>query len=80
MQSTTNNGIAYCVGGVLALIVGIFMLGIPCGVTAIYLGNQGIKHGATTFGKIVNVSGWIETVGTALGIVAMIAAQSSGAH
>jgi len=76
-KSKVNDGVSYCVWGVVALIVGLFILGIPCGVTAIYLGNQGIKNGATMFGRIVNVSGWVEVVVTALGVLAMIS-QSSG--
>ncbi|MFQ5859849.1 MAG: hypothetical protein ACE5LU_30000 [Anaerolineae bacterium] len=71
-EPTTNDGIGYCVGGVVALIVGYFALGIVMGLLAVHLGNRGIEHGATTFGTIVKVGGWLETILTGVGIVAMI--------
>ncbi len=73
--STSNTGgIGYCWAGVAALVVGIFVLAIPMGILAIYLGSEGIKRGATVFGMIVKVGGWAEIVLTAIGILAMIAA------
>jgi hypothetical protein len=69
---SANDGIGYCVGGLVALIVGYFAFGLLMGPLAIHLGNQGIEHGATTFGKMVKVAGWAETLLTGLGIVAMM--------
>ncbi|MDZ7292891.1 MAG: hypothetical protein ONB44_24125 [candidate division KSB1 bacterium] len=70
-----SNGIGYCIGGSVALIVGLFVFGIPCGLLAISLGKKGIAHGANVFGAIVKVGGWIEVVATFIGFVFMMGAQ-----
>ena len=50
---------SHLLNGVIALIVGLFAFGIFMGLLAVQLGNKGIEHGATTFGKIVKVAGWL---------------------
>lgn len=57
--STNNNASAYWIGGIIALVVGWFVLGIPCSLLAIHLGGKAIEHGAKTAGKIVRWSGWV---------------------
>ena len=52
--------IAFIVGGLLALIVGIFVFGIPCSLLAIHLGKAGISHGATTFGTVTSWIGGVD--------------------
>ena len=74
-----NDGINYCMWGVAALVVGLLIFGIPCGLLAAHLGGEGVKHGATTFGAIVKLGGWAEVIMTILGIV-VIAAGHSGMH
>jgi hypothetical protein len=66
------SGIRHCVWGVMALVVGIFVFGIPCGLLAIRLGSVGATHGAPTFGTVVKLGGWTEIILTAIGLVAMI--------
>ena len=78
-STTANDGISYCVWGMVALIVGLFIFGIPCGLLATHLGSEGIKHEAVTFGTVVKVGGWAEVIITALGIVAMMAGNA-GVH
>ena len=70
----TISGSRHCVGGVIALGVGIFAFGIPCGLLALYLGSEGIKRGATTFGTVVKLGGWAEIVLTAIGVIATVTA------
>ena len=59
-----------CVWGAIALGMGLFVLGIPCGLLAIYLGSAGVKQGATTFGTVVKVGGWAELILTVVRLVA----------
>jgi hypothetical protein len=70
---STSSGVGYCVWGVIALIVGIFFAGIPLGLAAAHLGNEGINYGSMTFGKAVRAAGWIEVIVTIIGLVAMLA-------
>jgi hypothetical protein len=49
-----------CLGAVVALVVGLFALGILMEPLAVALGNAGSKRDATTFGTVVVVRGWIE--------------------
>jgi hypothetical protein len=72
----TESGTGYCVGGVVALVVGFFFFGIICGPLAIYLGSVGIKRGATTFGTVVKYCGWAEIGLSIIGIIAMVAAHA----
>lgn len=76
-STDTTDGLGYCLGGVAALLVGFFICGIPCGLLALRLGNEGIKRGATTFGRVVKVGGWVETIGTTLVLGATLAAAAS---
>jgi hypothetical protein len=76
-STDTSDGLGYCLGGMAALLVGFFIFGIPCGLLAIRLGNEGIKRGATTFGPVVKVGGWVETLGTTLVLGATLAAAAS---
>lgn len=78
-STSANDGISYCVWGVVALVMGVFIFGIPCGLLAAHLGSEGIKHEAVTFGTVVKVGGWTEVIITALGIVAMTLGNP-GAH
>jgi hypothetical protein len=71
---STQNGIGYCVGGLAALLVGLVAFGLLCGPLAIYLGREGSKRGATTFGTVVKVGGWAETLVTALSVLALLGA------
>ena len=63
-----------CVWGRIALGVGIFAFGIPCGLLALYLGSEGIKRGAPTFGTVVKLGGWAEIILTAIGVIATVTA------
>ncbi len=77
MNPTTNqsgdDGVVYCVAGVVALIIGLFVLGILLAPLGVYLGYRGAKQGAATFGGVVIVAGLIETVVTVFGILALLA-------
>jgi len=68
-----KSGLAYCWAGVAALVVGFFVLGIVMGPLAIHLGGEGVKRGNMVFGNIVKLGGWVETILTVIGILAMIA-------
>lgn len=68
-----GNAVAYCWAGIAALVVGFFVLGVVMGPLAIHLGSEGIRRGAPVFGTVVKLGGWIETVLTVIGILAMIA-------
>lgn len=69
----TNNATAYCVGGLAAVIVGLVILGIPLSALAIYLGREGRKRGAQTFGMVVLCLGALELVVTTLMFLALAA-------
>jgi hypothetical protein len=71
--TSANNASAYCVGGVAAVIVGLLILGIPCSLLAIFLGREGYKRGAQTFGKVVVGLGAAELILTTLMFVAIVA-------
>lgn len=47
--TSTSEGVSYCLWGVVALIVGLFIFGIPCGLLATHLGKEGVNHGSSTF-------------------------------
>ncbi|MFA4029328.1 MAG: hypothetical protein GDYSWBUE_002208 [Candidatus Fervidibacterota bacterium] len=48
-------------------------MGIVMGPLAIHLGGEGVKRGNMVFGNIVKLGGWVETILTVIGILAMIA-------
>lgn len=68
----TDRAHAYCAYGVIALIVGWFILGIPCGLLAAHWGQAAIDHGARGFGAFVRVCGWIEVALSVIGIVLIL--------
>lgn len=67
-----KSGLTYCWAGVVALVVGLFIAGIIMGPLAIHFGSEGVRRGAHVFGTIVKLGGWVETILTAIGILAMI--------
>jgi hypothetical protein len=70
-------GTTQCIWGVICLIVGLFIFGIPCGFIAAHLGGEGIKNGAGTFGGVVRVGGWVEVVMTIIGLILAVAGRTA---
>jgi hypothetical protein len=66
-----DDGLSFCVWGVVCLIGGLFVFGIPLGIAAISLGGRAAERGHPTFGGFLRVAGWIEIVLSVVGIVAM---------
>jgi len=54
-----DKAIAYCIGGVLALIGAWFAFGIPLSLLAIHWGRKAVEGGATSFGKLVVWGGYV---------------------
>jgi hypothetical protein len=57
-----EGGASYAVGGVICLIAGLFIFGVPCALLAINLGGKAARNGAVGFGNFVRVAAWIELV------------------
>jgi hypothetical protein len=69
-SSAAENGGAYAVGGMICLIIGLFVLGIPLSLLAINLGRKAAERGLSTFGAIIQVAAWIELTLTLIALVA----------
>jgi hypothetical protein len=72
---TESSGVGLAWAGVVALVVGVFALGIPAGLAAASLGRHAAQRGSSTFGRVVQVLGWIEVVVTALLLLAIAGSQ-----
>ena len=70
-----GSGAGYGLAGVVALVVGVFALGIPAGMAAVALGRQARARGSSVLGGVVQVLGWIEIVVTALALLVLVSAQ-----
>jgi hypothetical protein len=62
----------YLVAGLIALVVGLFVFGIPCGLFAAYAGGRAVNLGAVGLGSLIRWGGWAEVVLSFIGIVAML--------
>ncbi len=62
--------IAYCIGGILAMIGAWFILGIPLSLLAIHLGRKGVAAGSTIFGQLVVMGGWLFLILSVMSVVA----------
>lgn len=53
--TTDSGGMTYGLGALGVLVVGWFVLGIPCALLAFHLSNQAIKRGSAGFGTLMKV-------------------------